>query len=68
MNNSKEEKILGVIRDNRLTFSIQIRELCKKSFSKNIGLVRNVKPTYDSEKNLLFNVVIKSQFNYCPLV
>ena len=45
MNNSKEEKILGVIRDNRLTFSIQIRELCKKSFSKNIGLVRNVKPT-----------------------
>ena len=45
MNNSKEEKILGVIRDNRLTFSIQIRELCKKSFSKNIGLVRNVKST-----------------------
>ena len=28
MNNSKEEKILGVTINNRLTFSSHIRELC----------------------------------------
>ena len=33
MNNSKGEKILGVI-DNRLTFSSHIRELCKKASQK----------------------------------
>ena len=31
MNNSKEEKILGFIIDNRLTFSSHIRELCNKA-------------------------------------
>ena len=34
MNNSKEEKILGVTIDNRLTFSSHIRELCKKASHK----------------------------------
>ena len=29
INNSREEKILGVTIDNRLTFSSHIRELCK---------------------------------------
>ena len=45
MSNSKEEKILGVTIDNRLTFKIHFRELCKKSFSKKIGFVKNIKPT-----------------------
>ena len=34
MNNSKEEKILGVTIENRLTFSSHIRELCKKLLKK----------------------------------
>ena len=34
MNNSKEEKILGVTIDNKLTFSSHIRELCKKASQK----------------------------------
>ena len=46
MNNSKEKKkILRVIIDNRLIFSSHTRELCKKSFSKSIGFVKNIKPT-----------------------
>ena len=68
MNNSKEEKILGVTVDNRLTFRSHIRNLCKKSFSKISALSRISNQLYDSEKILLFNAVIKSQFNYCPLV
>ena len=34
MNNSKEEKILGFTIDNRLSFSSQIRELCKRASQK----------------------------------
>ena len=40
MSNSKEEKILGVIIDNRLTFSSHIRELCKKASEKISALSR----------------------------
>ena len=68
MNNSKEEKILGVIIDNRLTFSSHIRELCKKASQKISALSRISNQLNDSEKVLLFNAVVKSQFNYCPLV
>ena len=66
--NSKEEKILGVIIDNRLTFSSHIRELCKKASEKISALSRISNHLNDSQKTLLFNTVVKSQFNYCPLV
>ena len=68
MNNSKEEEILGVIIDNRLTFSSHIRELCKKASQKISALSRISNQLSHSEKTLLFNAVVKSQFNYCPLV
>ena len=45
MNTRKAEKILAVTINNRLTFSSHIRKLCKKSFQKNIGFVKNMKPT-----------------------
>ena len=67
MNNSKEEKILGVIIGNRLTSSSHIRELCKKASQKVSALSRISNQLNDSEKTLLFNAVVKSQFNYCPL-
>ena len=68
MNNSKEEKMLGVTIDNRLTFSSHIRKLCKKASQKISAFSRISNQLNDSEKNLLFNPVVKSQFNYCPLV
>ena len=68
INNSKEEKILGVIIENRLTFSTHIRELCEKASQKISALSRMSSQLNDSEKTLLFNAVVKSQFNFCPLV
>ena len=68
MENSKEEKILGVIIDNKLNFNSHIRELCKKASQKISALSRISNHLNDSEKRLLFNSVVKSQFNYCPLV
>ena len=68
MNNSKEEKILGVIIKNRLTLSTYIKELCIKASQNISALSRISNQINDSEKNLLFNALVKSQFNYCPLV
>ena len=45
INSSKEEKILGVIIENRLTFNSHIGELCKKTFQKISRLVKNIKRT-----------------------
>ena len=52
MENSKEQKILGVIIDNKLNFKSHISELCKKT----------------SQKVVIFNSIITSQFSYCPLM
>ena len=68
MNNSREEKILGAIIGNRLIFSSHIREVCKKASQKISALSRISNQLSHSEKTLLFNAVVKSQFNYCPLV
>ena len=52
MKNSKEEKIQGVIIDNRLTFNSHIRELCKKASQKILALSKISNQLNDSEKNL----------------
>ena len=68
MNNSKEEKILGVTIDNRLAFSSHIRGLCKKASQKYRLCQEHQTKLMNLEKNLPFNSVAKYQFNYCPLV
>ena len=68
MKNSKEEKILGVIIDNKLSFKSHIKELCKKASQKLAALSRLSGYLNSNEKQLIFNSVLKSQFNYCPLV
>ena len=50
MNNIKEEKILGVIIDSRLTFSSHIRELCKKTSQKILASSRTSNQLNDFEK------------------
>ena len=60
MNNKKEEKVLGVTIDSRLTFSSPIRELCKNASQKISTLSRISSQLNDSEKNILFNAVVKS--------
>ena len=68
MENSKEQKILGVIIDNKLNFKSHINELCKKASQKVAALSRLSSYLHNSEKKLIFNSIIKSQFSYCPLV
>ena len=68
MENSKKQKILGVIIDNKLNFKSHISELCKKASQKIAALSRLSSYLHNSEKKLIFNSIIKSQFSYCPLV
>ena len=63
----KKEKIQGVTIDNRLTVSSHIKELCKKSSQKTSTFSKISNQLNDSEENL-FNAVVKSRLNYCPLV
>ena len=68
MENSKEQKILGGAIDNKLNFKSHISELCKKASHKIATLSRLSSYLHNSEKKLMFNSIIKSQFSYCPLI
>ena len=68
MENSKEQKITVVIIDNRLNYKSHISELCKKSSQKIAASSKLPRYQHNSEKKLIFNSIIKSQFSYCPLV
>ena len=66
-NNSNVEKILGITIDNKLNFKNHIKILCRKTTQKIGALSRLLNHLSDSQKRLIFNSIIKSQFNYCPL-
>ena len=66
-NNSNEEKILGIIINNKLTFKSYIKILCKKTAQEIGALSRLLNHLNDSPKRLIFNTIIKSHFNYCPM-
>ena len=68
MKRSKEEKILGVIIDNKLRFKSHVKNLCKKASQKIWALSRLVNYLNDSKKKMTFNALIKSEFSYCPSV
>ena len=66
--NSCEEKILGVIIDNELKFDPHLRSMCEKAAQK-FGVLNIMPSLLDPEKKkLVFNAVIKSHFNCCPLI
>ena len=68
MKNSKNEKLLGVIIENKLRFKSHIKNICKKASQKIWALSRLINYLGDSEKKMISNALIKSQFCYCPLV
>ena len=66
--NSRNEKLLGVKFDSKLTFGDHISELCQKT-SRKIHALSRVTPYMNiSKRRILMNAFFKSQFSYCPLV
>ena len=68
LRNSNKEEILGIIIDRKLTFHQHIKSICRKAGQKLSALIR-LSPCLDTKKRRIMSTsMIKSQFNYCPLV
>ena len=64
MKNSEEQKILGIIIDNKLTSKVML----KKSSQNIQDLARLSRYLNDAPKSLIFKSVIRSQISYWPKV
>ena len=65
---SQEEKILGVLIDDKLSFKAHITNICNKANQKLNALFRVSNSMTVNQRNLLVNSFINSNFNYCPLI
>ena len=65
---SKEVEILRIMLDRNMNFHTHIKSICRKAGQKLSALLRISTYVYQRKKVLLYKSMIKSQFNYCPLV
>ena len=68
LNNSKEEVILGLTIDNKLSFDNHVKKICRKASQKTCALSRISNYLGPKQKEIIFKGMIKSQFSYCPLI
>ena len=68
LKSSELETVLGIKIDQKLTFNCHVKTLCSKDAKKLSALQRIANIIDEEKRNLLFNVIIKSQFSSCPLV
>ena len=66
--NSREEKLLGVKIDTKLSFENHVSSLCKKTSQKLHALARVVNFKDLAKRKSLMKAFTTSQFNYCPLI
>ena len=66
--NSREEKLLGVKIDSKLSFENHVSSLCKKVSQKLYALARVTHFMDLAKPKSLMKAFIRSQFNYCPLI
>ena len=65
---SDEEKLLGLTLDKRLNFKNHVSTLCKKASQKLHALARVSKYMKKSQLELTMTSFVMSHFSYCPLV
>ena len=68
INNSNEEKRLGIKIDSKLSFENHVWSLCKKASQKLHALARIANSMDLSKCKFLMKSFVSSQFNYCPLI
>ena len=66
--NSKKEKLLGIIFDDKSKFQYHIENLCKEASLKLSALPCVAYFVDLPQKKVLFNAFFPSQFSYCTLV
>ena len=64
----KHVKVLGVVIDCRLNFSLHISSVCKKAARQLNALARISNYLDVSARRMIYNVFVTRNFNYCPLV
>ena len=65
---SKQQRLLGVTIDNKLRFNAHIMEICKTAQQKLSALIRHSHILKFKKRRILLKSFIESQFGYCPLV
>ena len=65
---SQEVELLGIKIDNNLKFNNHIKSICRKAGQKLSVLLKISSNLSIKQTELLYKSMIKSQFNYCPLV
>ena len=68
LKNSREVEILGITLDRSMDFNTHIKNIYRKAGQKLSALSRISAYLDQGKKVLLYKSMIKSQFNYCPLV
>ena len=68
LTSSSYEKLIGILIDRDLSFGKHIKSLCRKADQKLNSLARISNYLTHDQKRLLLNLIIKSQFSYCPLI
>ena len=66
--NSKSQKLLVVVLDNKLKFDIHVGNICQKANRNLNALARLTNYMELPKRRLLLNAFFKAQFNYCPVV
>ena len=68
LENSKQQKLLGVLLDNNLKFEKPVNNLCTKASQKLSALCRVSSFMSTGQKRIIMKAFINSQFGYCPSV
>ena len=66
--NSSNEKLFGILFNNKFDFDEHVTSLCRKAPQKLNALSRVAQYMNLAQRRLIMNAFIFSQFGYCPLV
>ena len=65
---SKEEKLLGVVIDQKLNFKQHVNMVCTKASQKLHALTRASTYMRKEKTRTVMRAFVMSQFSYCPLI
>ena len=65
---NEEQKVFGIIIDDKLTFKSRVKNFSKKTSQKIWALASLSRYLDDTQKGSIFGSVIRSQLRYCPTV
>ena len=65
--NTQNEKLLGITTDSKLSFDKHIQQICSRASAKLKALARIAPFMNITKRKILMNAFFNAQFSYCPL-